>query len=115
MSPEYNPDTEPSYIPEPLNTDKVQIGDDIQGKKVIDIQTYSNEDNYSPYSPDYHPDGTFGKEPEGERFRYYDIDPDENTTKIITVEKPDSVPARNFIESSQDMDEFDKAFDELEI
>jgi len=115
VSPEYNPDTEPSYIPEPLNTDKVQIGDDIQGKKVIDIQTYSNEDNYSPYSPDYHPDGTFGKEPEGERFRYYDIDPDENTTKIITVEQPDSVPARNVIESSQDMDEFDKAFDELEI
>ena len=102
-SPEYQPQS-PPYAPESSDIKTIKIdaipssNDDttktikLDTKPIKEVDTFYPKEDYAPLSPDYHPDGTYGKEPEGERTRTYDIDPDNGTTKIITLGEPQQLP-----------------------
>ena len=105
-SPEYAPQS-PPYMPQSPENDDDEIktikidalpsSEDtktikLDTKDVKDVETFYPKEDYAPLSPDYHPDGTYGKEPDGERTKLYEIDPENSTTKIITLETPQQLP-----------------------
>ena len=73
-------------------------------------------EDYAPVSPEYHPDGTFGPEPPGERTKGYESAED-GTTRIFKLDLPETMPSIEDLESTSDpmKSDFDMALEDAEL
>ena len=72
--------------------------------------------DYAPFSPDYHPDGTFGPDPPGERTKGYERTEDGNI-RIFKLDLPETMPSIDDLETTSEpiKSDFDMALEDAEL
>jgi len=99
-----SPEEKPLFIPsEPTNIK-------------LDDEDITITPDYAPVSPEYHPDGTFGPEPPGERTKGYETTDDGNT-RIFKLDLPETMPSIDDLETKSEpiKSDFDMALEDAEL
>lgn len=104
-------DSEEPFVPEEPTKDPFTINLDTYIEKEGDFKQEPDTD-YAPFSPEYHPDGTFGPEPPGERTKGYETSED-GTTRIFKLD----LPSNEELQSSSEpvKSDFDMALEDAEL